>query len=158
MVVCQVSLFVFHHERAQTLYPDIAGLCPAHDIKISGRIHGRPKMPNQPEISLFFILATTTSNFLRGSATHMGIYGQGIMYASGCTLPAALCCWAGQYASPYGCLQFLPACRRAGHCVSFYGCVVLLVARCALHCAASLLVAGGFLHSVTLGGPVCELV
>ena len=78
---------------------------------------------------------------------YMGIYGQCIMYASGCTLPAALYCWAGQYASPYRCLQFLPACRRAGHCVSFYGCVVLLVARCALHCAASLLVAGGFLHS-----------
>ena len=27
-------------------HPDITGLYSAHDIKISGRIHGRQKMPN----------------------------------------------------------------------------------------------------------------
>ena len=70
---------VAHHERAQIPYPDIIGMYPVPDIKISGHIHGRPKCQISLQLPYFFILVATISNFLRcrmlPGTKYMATYG-----------------------------------------------------------------------------------
>ena len=104
---------------------------------------------NSQVLTLTPLPTAATSNLLRYSVTHMGIYGPSIMYAFDCTQLAALCRWTGRASPMVTCSSFQRAAGRASmqaYMVT-YGPFRSLAARCIV-----LLGAGGSIYMASLYG------
>ena len=148
-----------HHERAQIPYPDITGLCPAHDIKISDRITGTQKCQISLKLACFLSLPPPPQIFC-AAARH--IYGHlrsmhcvcFRLHAARCIvlLGGPVCEPIWLLAVPSSVLPGRPLCGLLWLCGSFGRPL-----RAALRC--KLIGCWWFPpQRVTLGGPVCELV